>query len=121
MFTIDTNILIYYAAGDKNIAAFFLSREDAVFYLPSIVATEFLSYPLIDAHTIVLFRAFARQTTVIALDLYIAELAADIRRNYRLKLADAVIAATALTTQSTLVTRNISDFKKIPHLLLQKI
>jgi predicted nucleic acid-binding protein len=36
-----------------------------------------------------------------------------IRQQYRTKLPDAMIAATALTYDLTLVSRNISDFKNI--------
>jgi len=36
----------------------------------------------------------------------------------KIKLPDAIIAATALTEGFTLVTHNISDFKKIPNLEL---
>jgi len=36
----------------------------------------------------------------------------------KFKLPDAIIAATALTDDFTLVTRNIDDFKKIPNLEL---
>lgn len=41
-----------------------------------------------------------------------------IRRNYRLKLPDAVIAATALHLGLPLITRNVKDFKDIPELKL---
>ena len=37
----------------------------------------------------------------------------DIRRNYRLKLPDAIIAATALVFNCVLLSRNISDFGRI--------
>jgi predicted nucleic acid-binding protein len=36
----------------------------------------------------------------------------------KIKLPDAIIAATALIENFTLVTRNITDFKKIPDLIL---
>ena len=36
-----------------------------------------------------------------------------IRTDYRLKLPDAIIAATAITYGMTLLSRNISDFSKI--------
>ena len=38
---------------------------------------------------------------------------AQIRRDYRTALADALIAACALAMTSTLVTRNIQDFQQI--------
>ncbi len=121
MFTLDTNAVIYYAAGDKNISALLLKHKEAIFYLPSIVVAEFLSYPLIDEHSATLFRLFTQQTIVVNLDLQISELAAELRRAYNLKLADAIIAATAVSTNSTLLTRNIRDFKKVPRLTFLKI
>lgn len=41
-----------------------------------------------------------------------------IRRQYKIKLPDAIIAATALVHNLILVTRNTSDFKNIPELQL---
>ena len=37
----------------------------------------------------------------------------DIRQNYKLKLPDAIIAATALVYSLTLITRNTKDFENI--------
>jgi predicted nucleic acid-binding protein len=37
----------------------------------------------------------------------------EIRKMYRLKLPDAIIAATAITNNLTLLTRNLSDFNKV--------
>lgn len=42
--------------------------------------------------------------------------AAAIRKMYKLKLPDAVIAATAATNHLLLVTRDGKDFDKVPHL-----
>jgi len=41
-----------------------------------------------------------------------------LRRAYKIKLGDAVIAATALLNNFTLITRNISDFSKINGLVV---
>ena len=59
--------------------------------------------------------------SLISLDSYIARGAARIRATYHLETPGSVIAATALFTGSTLLTRNVDDFKKIPHLSLQAI
>ena len=116
MFTLDTNILIYHAAGDRKIADFLNKHRYEIFYVPSIVVAEFLSYPLITPEVITRFQDFIRQTIVVNLDYMIAEHAAEIRRANKLALADSVIAASALTTNSSLVTRNVRDFKKVKNL-----
>jgi len=58
---------------------------------------------------------------VIPVDSRIARTAGWIRRAYRVNIADGVIAATALFTGTTLLTRNTRDFRKIPNLLLRQI
>jgi len=121
MFTLDTNILIYYSKGDESVAVFMDQNRDQIFYLPTIAAVEFLSHPAIDHKTVKLFKFFTTQTIPISLDLTMAERAADIRRTYGLKLADAVIAATTVFTGSILVTRNERDFRKVAGLQIVSI
>lgn len=62
--------------------------------------------------------AFLEIFDEIAIDADIKDIAIKIRRNYRLKLPDAVIAATALHLDLPLITRNMKDFKDIPDLKL---
>ncbi|KKU57528.1 MAG: Nucleotide binding protein [Parcubacteria group bacterium GW2011_GWA2_47_12] len=116
MFVFDTNILIYYAAGEERVVSFLNEHQHSIFYIPSIVAAEFLSYPLITESSVNAFREFVYQTTMINLDFSLAEHAAVLRRTHRVKLMDAVVAATALAINATLVTRNTRDFKKISEL-----
>mgnify|MGYP001614011448 CR=1 FL=1 len=118
MFAVDTNILIYYAAADSKVIEFFDAHKYDLFYLPSIVVVEFLSYPLVTPYTIEKFKQFAYQMLLVNLDFPVAELAASLRRDQKLALADAVIAASALFTNSTLITRNERDFKKVQGLKL---
>lgn len=118
MFTLDTNVLIYFAAGDVGISDFLAEHRSQIFYVPSIVVAEFLSYPLMTPDAAGRFQDFIRQTILINLDYAIAAAAAGIRRTHRLALADAVIAASALTTKSSLITRNVRDFRKIKGLTI---
>lgn len=118
MWVLDTNILVYHAAGDETTVAFFDEHKSDVFYVPSIVVAEFLSYPLITEAAIRAFKSFTSQTIIVNLDFSIAEFAAELRRMYRVKLIDAVVAATALTASATLVTKNIRDFRNINGLKL---
>jgi len=121
VFTLDTNILIYNAANDKAVISFFEDNSRAVFYVPSVVVTEFLSFKLIRPDDVRTFEKFVASTVLINLDFLIAELAAKIKRDHGLKLGDSIIAASSLFTGSTLVTRNVSDFKKVKNLQLLKI
>src|SRR3989344_2244468 len=120
MFLLDTNVLIYYARGDASVSDFFVRHERRVFYLPTLVVVEFLSYPLLTSIAIQRFKEFADQTIILDLDFSIAERAAELRRMHNLKLADGIIAASALTVGAALVTRNIRDFKKVRELRLEE-
>ena len=50
---------------------------------------------------------------VFPLESRLAQMAAALRRQYRLKTPDSIVAATALLTRTTLVTRNVQDFQGI--------
>ena len=58
-------------------------------------------------------RDFINVALVIELDQDIKFKTADIRKAHRIKLPDAIIAATANVYQLTLLTRNVSDFDGI--------
>jgi predicted nucleic acid-binding protein len=66
-----------------------------------------------DLHQIV---EFVQDAYVIGLDDDITEVTINIRRQHRIKLPDAVIAATALAFDLTLITNNESDFAGIKDL-----
>jgi predicted nucleic acid-binding protein len=48
-----------------------------------------------------------------ALNQVIADCCIQLRMDYKIKLPDAIIAATALANDKVLVTRNVDDFVKI--------
>lgn len=56
---------------------------------------------------------FTDKAVVISLDDNIVQKTIELRKKYKIKLPDAIIAATALVFDLTLITHNISDFKKI--------
>jgi predicted nucleic acid-binding protein len=58
---------------------------------------------------------------IIPVDSRLARFAGYLRREYRVKTADSAIAATALLTHTTLVSRNAQDFQRIPTLSLLPI
>jgi predicted nucleic acid-binding protein len=64
---------------------------------------------------------FLQIVAIVPLDSRLARMAANLRRLYKIKTVDSIIAATSLYTGSTLVTRNIKDFQKIIGLKLIQI
>jgi predicted nucleic acid-binding protein len=59
---------------------------------------------------------FVDNSQVFALNENVVNTCIEIRKKYRIKVPDAIIAATSITNKFELVTRNVSDFKKIKEL-----
>ena len=59
---------------------------------------------------------FVRYASIIVLNDRVVDKTIEIRKLHRIKLPDAVIAATALVYNLTLLTRNVSDFRNIQNL-----
>lgn len=123
MYTLDANAIIYYLSGETATVALITEAQDRgeILYTPTIVRLELLSKPDITQEEHAAITQFLTACRHVHLDSAIADIAADIRRLYKLKTPDSVIAATALFTGSALVTRNARDFKRIPSLMLEKI
>lgn len=56
---------------------------------------------------------FVDMTSVLPLSEVVVQKTIELRKNYKIKLPDAIIAATALAYNLTLITRNILDFQKV--------
>ena len=123
MYTLDTNVLIYHFRGDTEATKSleYLLKNENSFFISIITKIELFCYPEITQKEITLFKDFLQNAVVIYLDNTIADFVTEIRKNYKLKLPDATIAATAIYTNSTLITRNIKDFEKIKKLDIIKI
>ena len=63
-----------------------------------------------------LLHRFIGDVTIIELEPEIKIMTAELRKKHRIKLPDAIIAATAIAYSLTLVTRNTDDFRNIPDL-----
>ena len=87
-------------------------------YISTITAMEVLSWPGHSDESVEMTTTFLEVFDEIVIDDEIKAVAIKIRRNYRLKLPDAIIAATALHLGLPLVTRNVKDFNNIPELRL---
>lgn len=113
MYLFDTNAIIYFLAGDKKAVDFVreVLKENKIIYVPTIVRLELFSKSDLTAVEQNAIADFLSLTIEISLDKTIADIAATIRRNYKTKVADSVIAASAVYTNSFLITRNVKDFK----------
>lgn len=82
----------------------------------TVTRVEALGFTGISAGEDVAIRDFLSQVLSYALDDEVVESAVRLRQQKRMKLGDAIFAATALEYGVPLVTRNLDDFKHIPGL-----
>jgi predicted nucleic acid-binding protein len=123
MYTLDTNAVIYYLRGDKNAVPTIddiLSSPFSI-YISTISEVELFSFKHITESEKEKIEKLLRSIYIIPLDSNIARIAGQIRRTTNLKVPDSVIAATAIFTGSTILTRNYRDFKNIPNISILKI
>ncbi|NEP46956.1 MAG: type II toxin-antitoxin system VapC family toxin [Okeania sp. SIO2H7] len=114
-YLLDTNIFIYYFNGEAIVKPIFVDilADKATGYYCPLTWVELLCYASLSEEEANKMRVFLRRLTSVALTEAVLDRAAEIRRNFRLKLPDALIAACAIQEDCTLVTRNIGDFRKI--------
>ena len=124
MYTLDTNAVIYYLENDPEVAPFLQSILDdptIPVYVSKITEAELFSHSDLSDEEAQAIEAMLQAVSLVPPVSKIARAAGRIRSTYRLKLADSLIATTALFTGSMLLTRNVRDFQKIPHLSLREI
>lgn len=102
----DTNILIDHLQGFADASAELTRYEDVAISIITRIELLAGSPP----ETMAAVRALLNDFTTVALDFEIADAAAEIRRNHRIRLPDAVIWASARNQGRLLVTRNTKDF-----------
>jgi len=103
----DTNILIDFLNGIEA------SRDElALFDNPMISSITWMEVMVgaVDEQEETQLRAFLRRFEVLAVDAEVSERAVELRRQYRMRLPDAIIWATALCASALLVSRNTRDF-----------
>jgi len=106
---IDTNIALYLLGGDTILSEVL---DGKIIYLSFISELELLSYPdLTDSEEEILSQ-FISDCIVVDISKEIKIKTIEFRRNYRIKLPDAIIAATASYLRQPIMTAD-SDFKKI--------
>ena len=112
----DTNTAIYYLQqqfppdAEKFIDEILKESQPCI---STITEIELLCWKTPTPKDTAVINAFINDAVVIELERPIKLKTADIRKAHRIKLPDAIIAATATVYGYTLLTRNASDFKNI--------
>jgi predicted nucleic acid-binding protein len=117
----DTNTVIYYL--QKHFPAIQEKLMDDIIndYQPAIsviTEIELLCWKNATAKDLITLNSFISDCVVFELDQPIKLKTVEIRKQSGLKLPDSLIAATALSNELILISRNTADFKKITNLEL---
>jgi predicted nucleic acid-binding protein len=111
-YLIDTNTVIDYL--DNKLPATGANMLDAEELDISVITRmELLAWPNIKSEQISILNQFINSVVVWGLDEPVILKGIEVRKEYHIKLPDAIIAATALVYNLSLVTRNTDDFKNI--------
>ena len=113
-FLMDTNVIIDYTSDrlDDKGSAFVENIFNTGFNTSIVVKIEVLGYNDVPAR-MQLLEEFLATATIYPLDEAVTQKTIELRRIRKLKLGDAIIAATALVYNLTIITRNTDDFKNI--------
>ena len=112
---LDTNAFIYFFEGNKNIAE--IISITPVIYFSSITEIELLSYNKLNKATTLKIIDFLSQCYEIKIDKKVVELSIKLRKQYLLKIPDTIIAASAISVNTSLVSKD-KIFDKISELEL---
>jgi tRNA(fMet)-specific endonuclease VapC len=115
-YLIDTNAAIDYLHNRLPFKANNLIDRNKI-NLSVISRMELLAWKKATPDQLNLLHSFINASNLFNLDENVILEGIEIRKNFRTKLPDAIIAATAIVHKFTLVTRNTADFKDIPGLI----
>ena len=110
-YLIDSNVLMDAQSKKLHINGlqFLAQAIDDDFTISFVSYIEFLGYRDVTSS----MEEFVAIATVIETNKAIIETTIALRKRHRIKLPDAIIAATAIVYGRTLITRNIQDFNEI--------
>lgn len=105
----DTNIAIYLLSGDKELADLLHGLDAKLSFISEL---ELLSKPDMTQPEATKTKAFINSCTVIEMSPAIKKKTIEIRQRSRIKLPDAIVAATAISLNLPLITAD-QQFEKI--------
>ena len=117
----DTSIFIYYLADEITVNLWFteefLNLHEIL--VSPIIRIELLSFTGLSKEEEQSIEDLLSQFNTVPFLREIENQTIQIKRQYKIKLPDAIIAATAINQDAFLVTRNIGDFKGITGLKIE--
>jgi predicted nucleic acid-binding protein len=113
---LDSNIIIYAHKAEYQVVRDFI--RDKALYASAISYLETLGYHQISAEEKDFLQQFFAVVILLPISDTVVQKATALRQQRKMTLGDAVIAATALVYNKTLVTRNVKDFEWIDELKL---
>lgn len=116
-YLIDTNAIIDYLESKLPEKSNQL-LDNIKFQLSVISRVELLAWPKATEKQLKLLTDFINASHIFDFNEPVILKSIEVRKNYHIKLPDAIIAATAIVNKLTLVTRNTNDFSKISDLKL---
>ena len=101
---LDTNVIIGYLKGTGSIVQFLDGQASDSLFASVITRMELLSFPGITPEEEAVINEFLECVTVLPLTEDIEKIAIALRRSVRRKMPDAIVAASAIRIEATLVT-----------------
>ena len=108
----DTNIILYFLRGDSAVVEMLSDHDLTISFITEL---EVLAYPSISVQEQMLIKDFLALCSIVDMNAKIKRLIIELRKKYRLKLPDAIIAATAIYANLPLVTAD-KQFGKVTEL-----
>lgn len=115
----DTNTAIYYLQQQfpTNVEKLIDNIvQDYKIIISAITEIELYCWKASTENDLKILHEFVEDSTIIELEKEIKFQTAELRKEYKIKLPDAIIAATAMVYDLILVTRNTKDFTNISNL-----
>ena len=118
-YLLDTNTAIYFLDGLLPQSALVFVTDalnEQGSFLSVITKIELLGWQAGSPHKMRDVEDFVQDSEIVPLTDAVVDKTVEIRRTVKIKLPDAVIAATAIVHDFTLISRNDDDFRKVPGL-----
>ncbi len=116
---IDTNIILYLLSGDDTIADFL---NDKTIFISFVTELELLGYQEINPEELIKIKNLLEDSTIIDINSDIKKIVIEFRKSNKIKLPDAIIAATSYYLNIPFMTsdKNLTKLSKLNILFYEK-